>query len=277
MTAPQQQRSNDRFENYVPVAERIEQFYEKFQTGRINTTILEHDRETGFVLIRAEVFRSPDDAMPAATGHAYEVRSEGYVNKNSYVENCETGAVGRALALLGFEVKRGIASREEMQKPQRQTSAPSRIVTAPDGPKDVRAIPPTEDAQLVEDSMNILEAASKLGYDGTKVRKWVNQKYQVAEGINSLNPHDRKEVLRLFREQGQTVGVPPTGDAHTAKSMADLVSPKQLGLIRSLARERELDPDNESQRLMGCKIEELSKRSASEFIDHLKPIDVVTS
>jgi hypothetical protein len=55
-----------------------------------------------------------------------------------------------------------------------------------------------------------------------------------------------------------------------AKSMADLVTPKQLGMIRALAREGGVDPDEESQQVMHVRTEELSKRAASSFIDHLK-------
>jgi len=55
-----------------------------------------------------------------------------------------------------------------------------------------------------------------------------------------------------------------------AKSMADLVTPKQLGMIRALAREAGVDPDEESQAVMRVRTEELSKRAASSFIDHLK-------
>jgi len=107
---------NDRFEDYVPVAERIEKFYERYPEGRIMTQIIEHDRESGFVLIRAEVYRAAEDTIPAATGHAYEYKDAGYVQRNSYIEVAETSAVGRSLAFLNFETKRGIASREEMQK-----------------------------------------------------------------------------------------------------------------------------------------------------------------
>ena len=55
-----------------------------------------------------------------------------------------------------------------------------------------------------------------------------------------------------------------------AKSMADLVTPKQLGMIRALAREAGVDADEESQSVMRVRTEELSKRAASSFIDHLK-------
>ncbi|HEX7175408.1 MAG TPA: Rad52/Rad22 family DNA repair protein [Pyrinomonadaceae bacterium] len=55
-----------------------------------------------------------------------------------------------------------------------------------------------------------------------------------------------------------------------AKSMADLVTPKQLGMIRALAREAGVDAEEECQAQMRCRTEELSKRAASSFIDHLK-------
>jgi hypothetical protein len=201
-------------DEYVTVHERVERFYAKYPQGRITTTILEHNAETGFVLMRAEVYRDGDDALPAATGHAYELRSSGHVQQGSYVEVCETSSVGRALALLGFEVKRGIASREEMQKAARKQQ-PERAPEPPEEPAPARAAnarpaqpaapaqaaprqpaapPPDLDAQ-------ILQAAGELGYDAAKVRKWVNQKFEVTGGLGSLTDHDKREVLKIFREQ----------------------------------------------------------------------------
>jgi hypothetical protein len=57
-----------------------------------------------------------------------------------------------------------------------------------------------------------------------------------------------------------------------AKSMADLVTPKQLGMIRALAREAGVDVEEECQSILRCRTEELSKRAASSFIDHLKSL-----
>src|SRR5918912_43055 len=114
------------FQDYVTVAERIEKFYERYPEGRLITHIVEHDAERGFILMRAEVYRNADDATPAATGHAYELKTEGYVQRTSYIEVCETSSVGRALAMAGFEVRRGIASREEMEKAARRSEPPPR-------------------------------------------------------------------------------------------------------------------------------------------------------
>jgi hypothetical protein len=55
-----------------------------------------------------------------------------------------------------------------------------------------------------------------------------------------------------------------------AKSMGDLVTPKQLGMIRALAREAGVDVEEECQQTLRCRTEELSKKAASSFIDHLK-------
>ncbi|MCA1592599.1 MAG: hypothetical protein LC754_08120 [Acidobacteria bacterium] len=181
-------------DEYITVHERVEKFYAKYPDGRITTTIVEHDRESGFILIRAEIFRSPDDALPAATGHAYELRSSGHVQQGSYVEVCETSSVGRALALLGFEVRRGIASREEMEKATRKQPQPP--ATAPPKPATAERTPPDMDAE-------ILRAAGELGYDAAKVRKWVNQKFEVAGGLGSLTEQDKREVLKIFREKAQ--------------------------------------------------------------------------
>ena len=186
------QPRSDRFDGYIPVAERVEKFYDRFPEGRIVTQIIEHEKESGFVLVRAEVYRSPDDAQPAATGHAFEVRSESYVNKTSYVENCETGAVGRALALLGFEVKRGIASREEFEKAARMQPSEKGAV------RQAQQLAEEDGTTLDAD---ILQSAGELGYDAAKVRKWVNQKYEVTGGLESLTEQDKREVLKVFREK----------------------------------------------------------------------------
>ena len=108
-------------EEYVSVAERLEKFWVKYPNGRIITEIITNDDKK--VSIKASVFREANDVLPATTGHAEELREASFVNKTSALENGETSSVGRALALMGFEVKKGIASREEMGKVQRTEEA----------------------------------------------------------------------------------------------------------------------------------------------------------
>jgi len=110
-------------DEYVPVSVRIEKFIEKYPEGHIETEIVSVDDKK--VLAKARIWRSDKETRPAATGHAEEVRSESLVNKTSAVENAETSAVGRALAFLGFEVKKGIASQEEMRKVAERGTGPA--------------------------------------------------------------------------------------------------------------------------------------------------------
>ncbi|HEY0171937.1 MAG TPA: hypothetical protein VGB98_13025 [Pyrinomonadaceae bacterium] len=208
-------------DEYITVSERIEKFYAKFPQGRILTSIVEHNAETGFILTRAEVYRDPEDTLPAATGHAYELRSAGHVQAGSYVEVCETSSVGRALALLGFEVRRGVASREEVIRGAKKQQAAAASPPAPpqpaaaarperpsaptQRPEAAAPAPPPAPPEATPDlDSQILRAAEELGYDAAKVRKWVNQKFEVTGGLGSLTPHDKREVLKIFTEQARS-------------------------------------------------------------------------
>jgi len=112
---------------YIPVHARIAEFYEKYPDGRIVTEIIRLNEDSGFVCVKASAYRNRDDAEPSSTGHAFEIRGQGFVNTTSFIENGETSAVGRALANLGFKIDNGIASREEMQKVERMTNGSSQI------------------------------------------------------------------------------------------------------------------------------------------------------
>jgi hypothetical protein len=179
--------SRDRFEDYVPVAERIVKFFERFPEGRVITQIIDHDRESGFVLMRAEIYRNPDDALPAATGHAYEFKDAGYVQKTSYIEVAETSAVGRGLAFLNFETKRGIASREEMEKASRMAEG-RHAVGAPD-----EADGPATEEQKSE-ILRLLEDA--------RPKDRAAQRRLLAEqtGKRSRDDLSRREATRLIEE-----------------------------------------------------------------------------
>ena len=98
---------------YASVAERVTAFRKLFpDNGYITTEIIEHDGTT--VLMKAEAgYRTENGHYILGTGYAQEVKGKGMVNSTSYIENCETSAVGRALGFLGLGIAGGICSAEE--------------------------------------------------------------------------------------------------------------------------------------------------------------------
>jgi hypothetical protein len=74
------------------------------------------------------------------------------------------------------------------------------------------------------------------------------------------------------RQQAAPAPEPKRFEDAVAKSLGDLVTPKQLGMIRAISRDANIDAAQECTKLMNCSISELSKRAASDLIDHLQSL-----
>ena len=99
---------------YAEVPQRIQAFRKLYPEGFIRTEIV--SLTDGVVVIKAEVgFRDTDGAERViGTGLAYEKEGSTFINKTSYIENCETSAWGRALGAAGFGIDTSVASYEEV-------------------------------------------------------------------------------------------------------------------------------------------------------------------
>jgi len=99
-----------RGKDYVPVTSRVIAFRKLFPDGAITTDLIHYG--DGVCVIKATVW---DADRVVATGIAQEKEGSTFINKTSYIENCETSAVGRALGFLGIGIDDSIASAEEVQ------------------------------------------------------------------------------------------------------------------------------------------------------------------
>jgi len=123
--------------DYVPVNERIEAFTKAYPEGSLQSEIVELTASR--VTVKAYAYRMPDDPRPG-TGHSsLEIPGSTPYTRGSEIENAETSAWGRAIAALGFEVKRGIASSEEVRNKQ-SGGAGSKTEAHPTPPADKRAL-----------------------------------------------------------------------------------------------------------------------------------------
>jgi hypothetical protein len=102
--------------NYEEVKDRIPKFWKEHPKGSIRTSRL--DSQPGEWVVLASLYRE-GESEPFATGLAHEIAALKGVNATSALENCETSAIGRALANGGYATGKQRPSREEMQKVER--------------------------------------------------------------------------------------------------------------------------------------------------------------
>jgi hypothetical protein len=114
--------------DYAEVAERLPAFWKDCARGRIITDIVVDDGTR--IVIRAELYADIADTVPTTTGFAEEIRGSSMVNKTSALENCETSAIGRALANYQYQGSKKRASLEEMVKVYRQGEQPQTTTNA---------------------------------------------------------------------------------------------------------------------------------------------------
>ena len=110
--------------NYETVEQRLVRWWSAYPNGRVYTCMMNYTGDA--CVFYAELYADKDDKVPVATGYAEEVKSNRGVNATSFVENCETSAIGRAIANCPLQAPASgpRPSRNEMQKVERLTTSP---------------------------------------------------------------------------------------------------------------------------------------------------------
>jgi len=102
---------NIKGKEYVEVNERLIHFRANYPKHGLLTEVIKIDPD--WVVIKASIF--DENNREVANGIAYEKSDSSFINKTSYVENCETSAWGRALGNFGIGITGAVASAEEVQ------------------------------------------------------------------------------------------------------------------------------------------------------------------
>ena len=135
--------------DYAEVPQRIKAFRSLFPNGAIETSIISNDNQ--MVVMKATV--RDEEGHVLGEGHAYEKESSSFINKTSYIENCETSAVGRALGMCGFGIDTSVASYEEVANAinnQDRMKAEKAMETTPKTEEEARKKCSEAQAKLVE-------------------------------------------------------------------------------------------------------------------------------
>jgi len=156
-------------DEYELVETRIARFLDDYPDGRIVTHEVtgSEDRAKGYWVIRASVFADHEDQhadCPKATGWAFEIEGTAGANATAALENCETSAIGRALANAGYQSKKR-SSQEEMKK-----------VARADNPIDPAFVERVNQAKTVEELTELWEQAVAQGWSDNLMKIFTARK-----------------------------------------------------------------------------------------------------
>lgn len=204
------EKSNIKGKPYANVVERVKGFWALYENGRIVTEILEHDGKR--VTFRAKVYNG--DAL-IATGTASEVQGGNGVNSTSYIENCETSAVGRALGFAGIgDVN--IASAEEVALAISQQEAPAtapkaKAAPAPTTGNELQAVAkpsPKEWKQLYTLAATECGASKETIDDTVKALYNCEPKDLSAEAFQAFRTKIEKRAAKMKAEREAAMAAP---------------------------------------------------------------------
>ena len=178
--------TNIKGKEYAEVNQRIKAFRMVYPEGSIITELVE--LENGICTMRAIV---KDGENTLGTGFAQEKESSSYINKTSYIENCETSAVGRALGMCGFGIDTSVCSAEELQNALNNQDKPNKE----DKPK-VEYATEEQRGKLIRYYANARDKLDK-----------VLKKYGVTN-IVQLKMSEAQEIIDKVEEAMKKAGVP---------------------------------------------------------------------
>ena len=177
--------------NYAMVTERVTAFRKIFPSGFITTEIISHNGADVVMKTTAGYYENGSPVI-LSTGFAQETKGRGLVNGTSYIENCETSAVGRALGMIGLGINGGgICSAEELvnatiaQEQIREEEKASAQPPIPDGADIAKAtkVPAPSPVEPVGNYIRneVEDIREKMGID-----TYINAKLQVVSWVDSL-------------------------------------------------------------------------------------------
>lgn len=197
---------------YVMVAERHSKFVEDHPDGRIETRLVSSNYDAGlgkgFVVVEAKVWKNKGSMTdgyglpPDGTGlSSMPIPGLTSFTRGSEVENCETSAVGRALAMIGYHAKETMASKDEidMKKPD-STVVEDFKAAVEAGSPDLRDATPAQKAK-------VMSWGKKLLGDEKAVRAFVKKEVGVFKSADLTRDHIDKlfAVFKVLEASGGTL------------------------------------------------------------------------
>lgn len=168
---------------YMEVDQRIKAFRMLYPEGSITTDMLSND---GDICVFKAVISNGEVIL--GTGTAFEQKGSSFINKTSYIENCETSAVGRALAMCGIGIDVSVASYEEVANAINNQDKPAKAE-----PKKSVAV---QDAEL---KAKVIKYINDMKMSADKIQK-ICTHYKV-NSLNDLSGDACRDYLDKIKAQ----------------------------------------------------------------------------
>ena len=237
-------------ENYETVEERLKVFWKDNPEGRIFTEVVHETDDGSCVTIRAFIYKDENDTNPISTGIAQETKGQGgFANTDAWVENCETSAIGRALANWKYQGNnKPRPSAEEMSKvvkedtpktPSKKEVAKITNDSAEKFAEDIGANKKSIGDQLNDILKEMIPNDKKMKEVKTKIYNDMVESTEVNEDVNNWTNKDMDKFLNrveVFLEDEDIIDV--VFDNETVKTCP---SCNQTGNVED-NREKKSDP-----------------------------------
>ena len=237
-------------ENYETVEERLKVFWKENPQGRIFTEVVHETDDGSCVTIRAFIYKDENDTNPISTGIAQETKGQGgFANTDAWVENCETSAIGRALANWKYQgSNKPRPSAEEMSKvvkedtpktPSKKEVAKITNDSAEKFAEDIGANKKSIGDQLNDILKEMIPNNKKMKEVKTKVYKDMVESTEVSEDVDNWTNKDMDKFLNrveVFLEDEDIIDV-----VFDNETVMTCPSCKQTGNVED-NREKKSDP-----------------------------------
>lgn len=203
--------------NYAEVNQRIKAFRMVYPTGCIRTEM--KSNENGVCIFKAYVWNN--DRL-LGTGYAYEKENSTFINKTSYIENCETSAVGRALGMAGFGIDTSVASAEEVINAMN-----NQMPTEEDAKEYVFAFGKHKDKKLIDvikSNPDYIEWLLSNSNDEALLKC-----IEILTGKKPLTEEEQNEILSLMTEINK-LAIEKKVDFDEIRDTYDVKSSKEMDL-----------------------------------------------
>jgi hypothetical protein len=189
------QNFNDRLRDYVTVNERIDAFYAKHPNGSLQSEMIYKD--DALVVFKAYAYRDADDPRPGIGHSSLAIPGTTPYTRGSEVENAETSSWGRALAALGFEVKRGVATRDEIDNKHDDNAGVRLNPYLKDGDKNV----PLEKSVSVAQRAKLWNLVKTKFGDEVAAKAWLENKLEALDTTSkTMTPENLKLLTQWILE-----------------------------------------------------------------------------